>query len=210
MTDRKSSSQSSRRRRRAPGRRAGRRRYFGGLTAPGANMMVFTSRWQFGQLTSGTSGILSASSIAPTITSSSEYSIVGSMFTEVKLLAATVIISPQVNAGSSVTSGRLIMGTNMIANATTHASLPLAITDVQNLAKVRFYVLSQYNNNVFQYQMPVPRNLEFAGITQDAPVAPTPWAGSPGAVYVFANNLTVSTTYAIVDIQATWMLRGRQ
>ena len=210
MTDSKVSFTSRKRRNRRARRVGGIQRYFGGMTAPGANDMIFTSRWEYGQLSSGTTGVISAANIAPTIQSTSEYSVLGTMFNEIKLLRCTIIFTPCINAGGSVTSGRLMVGTNMYANATTHASTPLAATDVQNLARVRFIPVGTNVNTAVQYQMVVPRDLEFSGITQDAPSAPTPFAGSPGAVYIFANHLTVSVSYLVVDIQATWHLRGRQ
>jgi len=170
------------------------------------NEMFLRTRWEFGRLSSTGSGNIAAGGISPSIQSASEYSGLSSLFTEIKLISCTVTFTAiQLTPTAGTLHGKMYIGTNYIFNLSTFTN-PAAITAVQNLAAPA--ECSTYMVRPFAYAMAVP-SLEFSGITQDAPSAPTPWAGSPGTVCVWGDGLTASTSYFFVDVLAKYILRGR-
>ncbi len=173
-----------------------------------SNTMIYTTRWNYGQLVAGTSGIASASDLSPSIANSVEYSTINSLFSEVKLLSAVFIFSPSYNTTTS-TTGRLLCGTQMQANQSTHATPPLALSQVVNLTRVVSFNVGPGQTRSYSYRMAVPRNLEYASITADAPATVTPWAGSPGCVYVFGDHLQTGQSIVNIDVFCTYHLRGR-
>lgn len=174
---------------------------------PGLNAMVYKTRFEFSSaVDSSTSGTIAVGSISPTIQRSSEYSILQSLFTECKLLKASVIFSAKAQSLSTITQGRVMIGTNMIFTSATYSD-PSSINQVQNLTNPRTF--STNSVRPYVYPMPVP-NLEFSNITADSPSTPTPWAGSPGCVVIWADGLTPSTAYLQIDLICTYWLRGRQ
>lgn len=177
-------------------------------TSIAANSMVYTTRWNYGQITAGTSGIASASDMSPSIANSIEYSTINALFSEVKLLSAVFIFSPSFNTTTS-TTGRLVCGTQMQANQNTHASTPLTLSQVINLARVVDFNVGPGQTRSYRYRMVVPKNLEYASITADAPATVTPWAGSPGCVYVYGDHLQTGQSIVNVDVFCTYHLRGR-
>jgi hypothetical protein len=174
--------------------------------SPSLNSMIVRSTWTFPSLITSTTGTISFT-MSPSIANSSEYSTYQTLFTEVKLVSFTVILTATELTNTSTSHGRLVISTNMLQNESTAVN-PTSFGDVQNQTKpVR---VSTYMVRPFRYRMPVPRGLEFANIVADAPNPPTPWAGSPGTVRMYAAQLTVSTNYFQLDGEAIWHLRGRQ
>lgn len=168
--------------------------------------LVHESRWEYGGASSGTAGTISIGDISPSIQNSSEYSILQSLFTEVKLISCVVSFVGQTQ-GSTIRQGSILIGTNMLQNGTTFTT-PTSINDVANLDRKR--EVSTFLTRPLRYRMVVPRGLEFSGITNDMPTVPLPYAGSPGVVKVWGDNLDTSTGYFIIHVTARWMLRGRQ
>lgn len=168
--------------------------------------MVYQSSWFHPALTSDAKTGVIADWFSFSIQSSSEYSILASLFTEVKLISARVTFIPTESANGSVNHGAVQVGTDMIQNAST-ATVPGGFTDVQNLQNK--LTLSTLNVRPTIYRVAVP-SVMFANIAGDAPSTPTPYAGSPGVVKIYSTALTVSTVYFQVQQQAVWMLRGRQ
>jgi hypothetical protein len=171
------------------------------------NEMRYKTSWTVANLSSGTTGII-ASVAAPTIANSSEYSTVASLFTEVRLIRATLVIAPVQSSASGPMHSYLEVGTNMIMNATTFTT-PTAFSSVQNTTKKRTY--SSASTKIMYYKMAVPPNLEFANIAADAPATVTPWAGSPGAILLYGEGFTNSDAYFRLSFQdVVYHLRGRQ
>jgi len=171
------------------------------------NTMIYRTRWEYGLLNSGTTGTISAGNISPSITNSSEYSTMQALFTEVRLLQATMTFVARVAFTGAVVNDALYIGTNMLFNNTTFTT-PASINDVQNLT--RMIVIQTYQQRPFRYRMPVPPGLEFTSITADSPALVSPWAGSPGCVVVYGTNLSITENYFSVHVEATYELRGRQ
>ncbi len=170
--------------------------------------MTITCRYDYGEVKSGTSGSISIADISPTIQNMSEYSTVSSLFSEIKLLACTVVFTNTCTSAS--VNGRIIIGTQMQANFNSHATPPLVSTQVENLAAVKYLTLGySVFDRPFRYKMVVPPGLEYSSISADAPSTVTPWAGSPGCVYVFGDGLSASFQYFRVDVIATYTFRGR-
>ncbi len=177
------------------------------LRKPLINEMIYETRWQYGALSSGTSAILSAADISPSIANTVEYSNITALFGEVRLLSCLIEFGPTCTSTAGI--GTLIVGTQMQANQNSHATPPLSASQVENLDKKRQYVIGATQMKVYNYRMRVPKNLDFASITADAPATVTPWAGSPGCVYVYSSALTASAPYLTVYVQARYHLRGR-
>lgn len=170
------------------------------------NEMKYKTTWTATAVSSGTAGTMQ-SWTSPSIAHSSEYSVVSSLFTEVRLLRCTAIFGPIQSANGTIAHGTLIVGTNMLENEST-GSTPAAFTDIQNLTRpVR---ISTLGVREYYYRVPVPKNLEFAALTADAPNPPTPWAGSPGAIKWFGSNVQPSTAFFTIHLEAVYHLRGRQ
>ncbi len=168
--------------------------------------MLLRTTWTAGSLTTGTTGTLS-SWTSPTIYAASEYSVLQNLFTEIKLIRANFIFTPTQAPNGTVLHGALVCSTNMLLNQNTGTN-PTGYSDVQN--QTRPIRLSTSNVRPVVYNMPVPTDLEYAGITRDAPDPPTPWAGSPGIIAWYAAGLTASTTYFQLHVDCIYSLRGRQ
>jgi len=200
MSDRKSFQKSKLRRRRVRGKQVSL------SVSLGINKMIYKTRWEFGLVSSGTSGTIAVSNISPSIVNSSEYSTVSSLFSEVKLLRCQIVITQRLQGGEIVS--RLMVGTQMQANQSVPGTVT-SISNVQNLARLVYITIGAPSIRPVHYNMVVPRSLDYASITADAPSPVTPWAGSPGCIYMWANNTTASADYFHVDVLATYMLRGR-
>ena len=166
---------------------------------------MIRSKWSEIDLKSGTSGTISVS-IAPSIQNTTEYSSLTSLFREVKLVQATYsFYAVQANSTSTLHS-KISMGCDMAFTAITY-SLPSAYSAVINLRGAR--TTNTWRNEVYHYKYPVPSGLEFAEISADSPTLATPWAGSPGALVIFSDDLSATTTYFRVEASAVWHLRSR-
>jgi hypothetical protein len=107
----------------------------------------------------------------------------------------------------TVSHARIVIGTRLDANAN-HLTAPTSWSGVLNTTNTK-EVFSANNNNRTVVELVVPRQLEHSNIDADAPSTPTPWAGSPGAWYVYGDGFSNSTAYFIVTVSAMWHLRGR-
>lgn len=170
-----------------------------------ANSMIYKTSFVQSPLTSNGSGVI-ANWNSPSISQSSEYSTIQSLFTQVRLIACEYTFIPA-QTNTSAIQGLLLLGTNMIQNQSTGVT-PTNFSDVQNLTSVVKINTSRVTN--FTYRMVVPKALEFASVTADAPSPPTPWAGCPGIIAYYSTALTASTVYFQIHIQAVYELRGRQ
>lgn len=168
--------------------------------------MIYDTSWTQTSVTSGTTGTM-ASWTDGSIVHSSEYSVISSLFTEVKCLSIVYYFSPTQSANGTVLHGSVLFGTNMAENAATGTN-PTAFSDVQNLQKTTRMLTA--STTVRRYQQALPRNLEFSLISADSPNPPTPWAGTPGVVKWYGVGFTPSTVYFNLQIQARYFLRGRQ
>lgn len=171
----------------------------------GLNELTISSKWSEIDLKSGTSGIISVA-IAPSIQNTTEYSTLTSLFTEVKLIKATYrFYAVQANS-TTVLHSKLSMGISMNMTAVTYA-LPSAYSAVVNLRNAR--TTNTWRNAPFIFNYSIPRDIEHSAITLDSPTSPTPYAGSPGALVIYADDLSVTTTYFRVEAEGIWHLRSR-
>ncbi len=171
--------------------------------------MVIRTTYTATALSSGTDGTVS-SSIGASITSASEYSVLASLFREVKLMAQEVsffFYYPYVNSGTNQATTTFMCGTDMRMNGTTYTP-PTQYLDVYNLADRRDYCRTNPNKIVFRRR--VPRQLEHTNIADDCPTLPIPYAGSPGVIQIFSSgNVVSSQLTTILTITATYHLQGR-
>jgi hypothetical protein len=170
------------------------------------NSMIYKSTWTDSALASGTTGAVSYT-ISPSISSSSEYSTMQAIFTEVRLLKCYTILSPTQSTNSSVNQSYIAIATNMLFNANSFTQ-PTNYPSVENSTKVARANSTSTRN--FKYDMRVPKKLEFANIVGDNPSPPTPFAGSPGLIVIYGSGFTSSTVYWQVSVTAVFELRGRQ
>ncbi len=172
---------------------------------PTDSMLLKTS-YTAAALASGTSGTISAS-LGASISSVSEFSVLSSLWREVRLRAWQVEWFWANPYGTTTASGLMVLGTDMRMNSTTY-TLPSAYLDVYNIADRRVFAKCTNVKSVFRRK--VPKDLEFTNIADDCPTLPVPFAGSPGVVQWFADGLTVSNTYTTqLLITATYELRSR-
>ncbi len=182
-----------------------RRRRTTGISR-GLNTMMLRSTWTSTAMQTGTTGTMS-SWTSPSITHSSEYSVMQSLFTEVKLVACRFILTPTQAVNNSVLQGVVVVSTNMLLNENSGAD-PTSFSDVQNQTHpVRF---STSSVRPLTYRMPVPSDLEYSSVTNDAPATQTPYAGSPGIIRWYSTGLTASTVYFQLHVEAIHAFRGRQ
>jgi len=167
---------------------------------------MLRSRYEFGVLSSGTAGAISAGGISPSIQNSSEYSVLQNIFNECRLVRAVVKITSIAPNSTSVNQSRIMIGTNMLFNGTTFTN-PTAYSAIYNLSNPKEVTSSQIG--VYTYRMVVPKGLEFSSITGDIPSTATPYAGSPGTVVIYGDRFTSSTAYFTVDVIMIHQLRGR-
>jgi len=170
------------------------------------NTMIYKTSWTSGAMTSGTTGAISYIS-SPSISNTSEYSVIQALFTEVRLISFKVTLTPTQAVNGSVNHSRLVMGTNMLMNQNVNTA-PTGWPSVENTTKQSFIMTAQVKQKT--YNMVVPKGLEFSNIVGDAPSPVTPWAGSPGLMLFYGDGLTASTTYFQVNFTAVYGLRGRQ
>ncbi len=171
--------------------------------------MVIRTTYTAAALSSGTDGSVS-SSIGASIQSASEYSVLASLFREVKLMAQEVsffFYYPYVNSGTNQATTTFICGTDMRMNGTTYTP-PTQYLDVYNLADRKMYCRTNPREIVFRRR--VPRKLEHTNIADDCPTLPVPFAGSPGVIQIYSTgNVVSSQLTTILTITATYHLRGR-
>jgi len=170
------------------------------------NSMIYKTTWTDSAVTSGTTGAITYT-VSPSIVSSSEYSTMQAIFTEIKLISFRVVLVPVQSNSTSVTHSYIAMATNMLMNGTTFTQ-PTTYPSVENSTKVVRVNSTAVRN--FSYLMPVPRNFEYQSIVGDAPTIPTPWAGSPGLVLIYGANFSSSIVYWQISVTAVYALRGRQ
>jgi hypothetical protein len=171
-----------------------------------SNQMLYKTGYGLTPLSSGTTGAI-ALSVGGTIQNSSEYSVLQNLFTEVKLLRFKLTFTGAAQGLSAVVAGRINVGTNMVMNSTTFTT-PTGFASVQNCAKKR--VVATFMVRPYVYSLKIPRNLEYFNIADDCPTLVAPYGGSPGVIQIYGSDLTVSTVYFQLDVEATYMLRGRQ
>ncbi len=159
--------------------------------------------------TSGTDGTIS-SSISASIQSASEYSVLSSLYREVKLMSQSLSffwLNPYATSGTSATTGLMCCGTDMSMNGTTFTS-PTTYIEVYNCTDRRWFCRT--NPGQITFRRRVPRDLEHTLISADCPTLPVPFAGSPGVIQVLSvgnNPSTLLTTPLIIT--ATYHLRAR-
>ncbi len=204
MSDRKSYNKKSSARRKGP-----RQGYAKVPSQIPTDTMVIRTTFTSAALSSGTDGSVS-SSIGASIQSASEYSVLASLFREVKLLAQEVsffFYYPYVNSGTNQATTTFICGTDMRMNGTTYTP-PTQYLDVYNLTDRRKYCRTNPKEIIFRRR--VPPKLEHTNIADDCPTLPIPYAGSPGVVQIFsAGNVVSSQLTTILTITATYHLQGR-
>jgi hypothetical protein len=174
------------------------------LTDRKLNQIFVKSQWSLTDLSSGTTSALSFTA-SPSIQNSTEYSILQSLFTEVRLLRAVFKFTP-VQTNSAVLHTRLALGTNGLQNGTTFTQ-PTSFTQINNLANSQDVFTG--SKIIFHYEMSVPQT-DFLSLVGDIPTIPDPERGSPGMVVGWSGAVTTATTYFNVNVIVVHQLRYRQ
>ncbi len=171
------------------------------------NEMLYDFTWHYGSLAASTAGVISAADISPTIQNSTEYASLLNIFGESKLVSCTVTAGPLCNTTSI--SSTIVIGTKLSVNANSHDTPPLTSSQVENLDRKKTWPVGPFQVRALNYQMKVPRGLEFSLITADAPSTQTPWAGAPGCVYIFGFGASASQGYLDIYVRCRHHLRSR-
>ncbi len=171
--------------------------------------LVVRTSWTLPALSSGTAGELS-SSISSSIQNASEYSVLASLYREVKLVSHDIEFfwyNPYSTSGTNAVTTTVVLGTDMRMNGTTF-TLPTAYIDVYNASDRRTF--ARTNPMKVRFRRQVPKNLEHTNIADDCPTLPVPYAGSPGVIQVFSSGNQVSTQLTTILLcSATYHLKGR-
>ncbi len=175
---------------------------------------ILRSAFALAPINTDTSGVAISTVVGASISQTSEYAAMGSLFKEVRLLAFEIKLgflyvhnndSKGYNPGTMV-----VMGTDPTMN-TNNSSDPTSYNDVQNRPDVQYYISNK--EGIIRKRMRVAPNLEFLPLTADAPTTPTPFAGSPGVIAIYGNGWNTGGTGAPVTTYVlcfgTWELRGR-
>lgn len=200
----KTSTTRSRRSRKGP---RSRQISFARLVSAASQSIMYRATWSAGLINSGTTGTLSSSSIGFSIQNSTEYSPLTSLYSQVRLRGAIVTFTPKLQIFGAVLHDTMYVGTRPDANQTTPPSAPTLPQHVENCQNPR--TIGTYGTSTKVYQVYVPPALEYANIATDAPSTPTPWAGSPGSLMIYATNLTTSANYFNITVTCVWQLRAR-
>jgi len=160
------------------------------------------SSWDAGLLTAQTTGVISTTR-APSFTSfATEYSAVSTLFGEVKLVRAVLVISPINPRNTTVIHGKINVGWNPIQNATTFAN-PTSFSQVVNLAGWKTITTAwQSATEVAAYT----NNHLWQRITNADPEADT---GDCGAWIIYSDVLTPSDNYFSCQVHAHYVFKGR-
>jgi len=166
---------------------------------------LFRTSWTTSELTSGTSGTISAV-YGASVQYSSEFSALNVLFTTVRLRGFRVTLIPKLTTTTTAIHSVVLLATHASYNGTTY-TLPADAKAVENTQKmVQFHT---GRDVPMSYYMWLPKNLDYSALTNDNPVTPDPGAGSPGAVVIWAEGLTASLRYFQVQLSAIFQLRGR-
>jgi hypothetical protein len=170
------------------------------------NETTIRGGWTGAALISSTSGTISAT-YSPSIQNSAEYSTISSLFTEVKLIAFKMTLTPLVPYDTVITQSRMWVGYNMSFTDATHTN-PTSMAQVTNLTNSR--VINSQKATPTVFTAPVPRRLDHSLMAQDSPTLATPYAGSPGMFVMWGDGFSASVIgFWRVDLTAIWHCRGR-
>jgi len=175
---------------------------------------MITTGWVATNIASGTAGAISYTT-GLSIQESLEYSSLAAIYSEVKLVRALFFLTPVLPYGYTDGSYSTIVyerpapiyaGSDIRYNSTTASTS--SISAIIGLPNLRIFqpFFARPNMQIPAY---IPRGLEHALLSADAPTVPTPYAGSPGILTVASVGLSNSTTYFNVIVRATYHLRGR-
>jgi len=204
MTDVKRSSRT-----RPKSKRKGGQRKFRVVRAPMLDQMLQRHTWDYGALSSGTTGIISFADMSPSIQNFTEYSTLSSLFSEVKLVSAYVEFLPLDNISSSHAQGILYVGTRQDFNKNV-TSVPTSVSQVENLKGMR--TISTSIVKPVRVRLAIStRGLEFSQISADAPSPVIDYAGSPGCLIGISGSGTLNNSikYFYARLTAVHHFRGR-
>ncbi len=171
--------------------------------------VILRTSFTVAALTSDGTGLISQS-IGASISQASEYSVLASLYREVRLLSFKLdffFYYPYVNSGTNNGTALIVIGTDMRMNSTTF-TLPTQYLDAYNLSDRKLFARTNPRQITFERQ--VPKNLEYTNIADDCPTLPVPFSGSPGVIQIVSLGNIASITHTTVLLcSATYQLRGR-
>ncbi len=164
--------------------------------------------WTNSSISTGTSGAISTT-FGLSCQEATEYTSLANLFQEVKLVSASWTFISGRPTDTVTASLQVFMAFDVRYNSNT-ATAPASRDAVlhNNTWKVWNPIGAV---KTFTYVAPSKqlRDLDFTKIDADAPTLPTPFAGSPGVLMLYADSGAVSTGYATLLTQASYWVRGR-
>lgn len=160
--------------------------------------------WTHADLISGTAGTI-ATTLSPSISQTSEYSNLQTLYQNCRLLRYQIKLTPQQDASVNQ-QGYISLGYNLQQNLNVSTN-PTSDISVENLDSFKQLFTGAVRIQI--YEPKVPRNLLPLALNGDAPSPVNPYAGSPGNVIVWAPFLANSQHYFQVTQRAIWVLGPR-
>jgi len=169
--------------------------------APTDSMQLMTS-WDFGLLTASTAGIISTTKSPSFATYATEFSAVSSLFSEIKLLRAVLVVNAINPRSATNIHGKATIGWTPTFNVTT-ASAPATIASVINLSGYRYLETAR----VQHYEIPAyTNNHVWAAISSTNPAVD---AGDCGSWFVYSDVLTNNANYFSCQAHCLYAFKGR-
>jgi len=164
--------------------------------------MAIMSSWDFGLLTASTAGIISTTKSPSFSTYATEFSAVSSLFSEIKLLRAVLVINAINPRSTTNIHGKVSIGWTQTFNVTT-ASAPATIASVINLSGFRYLETAR----VQHYEIPAyTNNHVWAAISSTNPAVD---AGDCGSWFLYSDVLTNNANYFSCQCHCMYAFKGR-
>jgi hypothetical protein len=164
--------------------------------------LSLVSSWDAGLLSTGTTGVIATTIVCSFATSATEYSPISSLFSEIKLKKAVLVISPINPRSTTNIHGKINIGWSPIINATTAVN-PSGFSNVINLAGWKNIT----TGNVNASEVPAYTNNHVWQIVTST--NPPIDSGDCGGWVVYSDTLTNSTNYFSCQVHAHYVFKGR-
>jgi len=156
-------------------------------------------------ISSSAGGVIAlAISCSPTTTTFQTYSSLSALFTEVRLVGASLSLFNQDPHSDGYSTGPVKSVVAISYNDSYVNTTPGSVLGVLEDAQGRYHSLSQTKVDIFNAK--VPRDREYADV---ASPAPGPYAGCTGQFSLYNSGLTASTIYMVYHLVCDFEFRNR-
>lgn len=167
-----------------------------------SDTFVLTSTWDSGLLSSGTTGVIATTRPASFVASATEYTPVSSLYTEIKLLRAVLVITAINPRSATNVEGKLVVGWNPAFSSSSFLT-PSGFASVNNLAGWKVIPSAKVNPTE------CPAYVQTSVYNLISNTTPLPDTGDCGSFVLYSDVLTPSTNYFTTSMHCTFAFRGR-